>query len=135
MSFAEAGVVIDIHGEPLYWHLPVNRSMGSLPDSRSLWDVLWNAEMDGVLAGFAHSHPGTGTPQPSHEDLTTFRAIEDGLGRELKWWITSANVLVLVGSCVDRQVIGNPRPIPTVYLHGVTPEPVWASELRRRSNT
>jgi hypothetical protein len=133
MSFAEAGVVIDIHGEPLHWHLPANRSMGSLPDSRSLWDVLWNAEMGGVLAGFAHSHPGDGPPHPSHEDLTTFQAIEDGLGRALKWWITSATGLALVDM---RRCYGSSRTRsqPLVYLFSGI-EPAWASELRRRSLT
>ena len=41
------------------------------------------------LAGVAHSHPGGGIPTPSWEDLTTFAAVEDGLGQRLVWWIVS----------------------------------------------
>ncbi len=144
MSFAEAGVVIDIHGEPLFWHCPNDRSAGALPDSRTLWDVLWDAEMVGTLAGFAHSHPGDGIPQPSHEDMTTFLAIENGLGRKLKWWITSASAIILVDTDINRRAPGDLR-IPrdgdvhrqpmAFLLGGLDPVPSWADELRRRSRT
>lgn len=83
----ETGVVINLQGEPIFWHLPDNRSTGYIPDSRALWDVLW--ENRDNLLGFAHSHPGAGHPYPSHEDLTTFSAVEAGLGRRLLWWIMS----------------------------------------------
>jgi hypothetical protein len=90
----EAGVVVGFEGEPLYWHLPSNRTVAFLPDSRALWDVFWeNRER---LKGFAHSHPGSGVPSPSWEDLTTFAAVEQGLGRRLVWWIISEDNLVIV---------------------------------------
>ena len=90
----EAGVVIDMNGEPLFWHTPEDRTGGSLPDSVTLWDIFWN-NRDNVL-GFAHSHPGSGVPGPSYEDVTTFAAVEAALGRRLDWWITSANKIVIV---------------------------------------
>jgi hypothetical protein len=83
----EAGVLVDLDCEPIYWHLPENRSGGSLPDSRPLWDVIWKNREN--LLGFAHSHPGRGLPGPSHEDVTTFAAIEAALGERLIWWIVS----------------------------------------------
>lgn len=90
----EAGVVIALDGSVIHWHLPPNRSVGFLPDSRPLWDVLWdNRER---LAGFAHSHPGGGHPGPSWEDITTFAAIESGLGRRLEWWITSSDQMISI---------------------------------------
>lgn len=89
----EAGVVI-AGGKPVFWHLPPGRTGGSLPDSRDLWDVLW--EHRESLDGFAHSHPGSGWPGASHTDITTFRAIERGLGKKLKWWITSMDRMVLL---------------------------------------
>lgn len=88
----EAGVLIDIDRNPIHWHMPVDRSVGYLPDSRELWDVIW--ENRDRVRGFAHSHPGSGVPGPSMEDLTTFAATESGLGRKLVWWITSADCLV-----------------------------------------
>ena len=100
----EAGVVVDGREHPLYWHVPPNRSMCLLPDSQDLWDVLWEHRMD--LLGFAHSHPGRGVPGPSWEDLTTFAAIESGLGRRLHWWICSEDALV------ELQWVG---PEPTDY--------------------
>ncbi len=94
MGFLEAGVVIAFDGSPIYWHLPENRTGGSLPDSHTLWEVLWNNR--DIVAGFAHTHPGSGMPGPSWEDITTFAAIESGLGRRLDWWILSSNEQALV---------------------------------------
>ena len=90
----EAAVVVGQAGRALHWHRPAGRTRASLPDSRTLWDVCW--EYRNELAGIAHSHPGRGLPWPSNEDVTTFSAIELGLGRRLTWWITSADVLVAV---------------------------------------
>jgi hypothetical protein len=120
----EAGVVVGRDGEEaVYWHLPPNRNVVALPDSRDLWDVFW--ENRDRISGFAHSHPGLGVPGPSWEDLTTFAAVEGGLGRRLKWWITSMNavsVLTWKG--------------PGKYDYELTvldKEPSWIPELRRLS--
>lgn len=121
----EAGVVIDKNGNPIHWHLPGDRSVVALPDSRSLWDILW--ENRETVAGFAHSHPGSGIPGPSYTDVTTFSAIEAAMGRRLDWWIASSNVVVLV------RWLG---PSPLTYGQFGTvlnPEPKWITELRRLS--
>jgi hypothetical protein len=88
----ETGAIIGNDGV-IYWHIPNNRSSVLLPDSQELWEVLWFNRK--TIQGFAHSHPGVGTPIPSYEDLTTFSAVELALGRRLKWWITSANQVSL----------------------------------------
>jgi hypothetical protein len=85
----EVAVVLDRERRPLHWHAPADATSVSLPDSRALWDVLWERRRD--LCGVAHSHPGGGEPFPSREDLTTFAAVEAGLGLRLEWWITSAD--------------------------------------------
>jgi hypothetical protein len=116
----EAGVVLDREGLPLHWHVPAGRTTGSLPDSRELWDVLWANR--NALSGFAHSHPGSGIPGPSHEDVTTFSAVELALGRRLDWWITSGDAVVVV------RWRG-----PGSYDYAaelVAEEPAWASRLR-----
>jgi len=89
----ETGVVL-VAAKPVYWHLPEGRTGGSLPDSRKLWDVLWDLRKEAGL-GFAHSHPGAGMPGPSWTDVTTFAAVELGLGRRMGWFITSSDNLVL----------------------------------------
>ena len=89
----EVGVLVDINGDPIHWHRPPGSSGASLPDSRDLWDVIWENRAD--VLGFAHSHPGGGEPGPSHTDITTFRAVEKALGRRLIWWITSSTHLVV----------------------------------------
>jgi hypothetical protein len=83
----EAGVLLDIEGKPIHWHVPEGRTAASLPDSRVLWQIIWwNRKRVG---GFAHTHPGKGVPGPSYTDVTTFSAIEIGLGRPLLWPILS----------------------------------------------
>lgn len=117
----ETGVLIGRDGTPIFWHLPPGRSSGNLPDSRELWDVIW--ENRATLYGFAHSHPGNNRPAPSWEDITTFAAIESALGRRLHWWITSSDVLVLVRwvgpGAHDYGVLGDRYEAP------------WLTELRR----
>lgn len=63
----------------------------AVPDDRGLWDCLWTHRA--TLRGVAHSHPGAGAPAPSPEDLSTFAAVEAGLGRRLTWWIATADQL------------------------------------------
>jgi hypothetical protein len=119
----EAGVLIDRDGEPLYWHLPPGRSAGALPDSRELWDLIWTNREH--ISGIAHSHPGGGIPGPSHEDVTTFSAIELALGRRLSWWITSSERTVLVRWS---------GPGPYDYVPELLDrDPRWVAELRRLS--
>ena len=121
----EAGVVVDKNGQPLFWHLPEGRSAGSLPDSRTLWDVIWGAFQADTLLGFAHSHPGGGVPGPSYSDVTTFAAIEAALGKRLTWWITSSDHVVLI------RWIG---PDKLSYRATLVQEaPTWVAELRRLS--
>lgn len=127
----EVGVLVDVNGEPIHWHLPPGSSVVSLPDSRDLWDVIW--ENRGNVLGFAHSHPGSGSTGPSQTDVTTFRAVEKALGRRLVWWITSSTHLVV---CQWRR---RSRTEPGTWV----PEPVneyedwqskkWLLELRRLS--
>lgn len=119
----EAGVLVDLDCNPIYWHNPAGRTVGSLPDSRELWDVIWE-HRERVL-GFAHSHPGFGEPGPSYEDVTTFHAVEAALGKRLVWWITTADrfcELCWVGpGRLDY------RKGPALY------KPPWMEQLRRES--
>jgi len=117
----EAGVVIDLQGQPVFWHAPEDRDTGAIPDSRTLWDVLW--ENRKTIAGFAHSHPGGGVPGPSHTDVTTFAAIEAGLGKRLDWWITSEDAMVVARWVGPGRLTYAPMILPK-------PEPPWAAHLR-----
>ena len=116
----EVGAVIDRDNQIIYWHLPPGRTVVSLPDSRDLWDVLWaNRER---LRGFVHVHPGADWPAPSFTDLTTFAAVETGLGQRLLWWITSANRTILL------RWVG---PHPLDYTTTRVADGSWCKELRR----
>jgi hypothetical protein len=118
----EMGVVIGRDGTPLHWHAPEGRTGAALPDSRALWDVLWEGR--DALAGVAHTHPGAGRPAPSLEDLTTFSAIERGLGRRLMWWLVSATEVVACSFCGPDALAYGVEPVP---------DPPWAGRLRRLS--
>lgn len=90
----ETALVFDWEGRTIHWHEPPGRSASSLPDSRSLWDVLWEHRSSknggtGRLAGVAHTHPWNGPTGASQTDLTTFRAVELGLGQRLLWPIVT----------------------------------------------
>jgi len=87
----ETAVVFDYDMNPIFWHLPIGRTAGSIPDTRTLWEVLMENRDD--VFGIAHSHPGTGYPCPSWTDITTFSACELGLGKKLLWPIISENRL------------------------------------------
>lgn len=120
----EAGVVVVGPGsDVVFWHSPPGRTGGSLPDSRTLWEVLEDYRKAPGL-GFAHSHPGGGVPGPSHEDVTTFSAVERGLGRRLLWWITSSEHTVLTWW---------EGPGKYDYKSMQVKDPWWAAELRSRS--
>jgi len=122
----EAGVVLDINNMPLHWHLPPGRSVGGLPDSRDLWEVVW--ENRDNISGIAHSHPGSGIPAPSPTDVTTFAAFEAALGRRLDWWIISegdASVVLVRWVGPGKHAYG-PMPIRVSY-------PTWIPKLRELS--
>lgn len=92
---AEAALVFDKWGVPIYWHTPPDRSAVALPDSRNLWEILWKNRED--LGGIAHTHPWHGPTQPSQTDVTTFAGLELGLGKRLVWPIvTFTDIIYLV---------------------------------------
>lgn len=88
----ETGVVLDYNWNVIYWHLPQGRSSGYLPDSRDLWSVIW--ENRDKVAAVAHSHP-EGIIGPSGTDITTFAAIEAGLGKLLMWPIVTGTEVAI----------------------------------------
>lgn len=133
-NFREVGALIGFETagatEPsvIYWHEPVGRTAGALPDDTTLWDRIWAHRAN--LLGFAHTHPGGGAPPaPSHEDLTTFIAIEHALGECLYWWIINETHAVYC----TRDVTAAPTQ-PTRYTVTVAAPQPWMDELWRRSN-
>jgi hypothetical protein len=82
----ETAVVFDEVGRVIYYHLPKDRTAGSIPDSRRLWDVM-EAHVD-TLGGTAHTHP-SGYDRPSQEDVTSWSAAELGLAKRFLWAIAT----------------------------------------------
>jgi hypothetical protein len=130
----EAAVVLDEKLEPIYWHVPSDRSGGAIPDSKDLWQFIW--ENKDKVFGIAHTHPGRGAPRPSNTDLTTFQAIELALGRCLFWYILSQDVCTMFrwsiafdGTDGVYSVFDN-----AVDFSGADLDRPWMTELRKLSN-
>lgn len=123
----EAGVLIDLNSNPIYWHLPETATAGSLPDSSALWDAIWKNKQ--TLQGFAHTHPGDGCPWPSMTDITTFVAIEKALGKQLIWWVASMDQMVTVTITDHKRMSFSVMKLDPPY-----DSPLWVKELRIMSN-
>lgn len=128
----EYALLFDREGRPLAWYAGADSS--SIPDSRTLWGVVW--DLRDPLGGVAHTHPWSGSAAASHEDLTTFSAIERGLGRRLIWPVvtmTAVRYYVRDGVFLDNHDLG------AQYVDcppGFSLQPHWEGtleELRRRS--
>jgi len=122
----ETAVVVHKNGGVIHWHLPKNRTAGALPDSRELWDVLW-ARRELVL-GIAHTHPWNGDPYPSQTDLTTFAAVEAGLGRRLKWWVVTMDQ-------VGRLEWSDGTESYLLAIDGAEDDAPWVARLRELSSS
>jgi len=121
----ELAYVFDRQGVVIRWHEPPGCSTGSIPDSRSLWDVLWDHRE--IVGGVCHIHPWYGEAWPSSTDLTTFAAVEAGLGKRLLWPIVTFTE-------VKYYVFDSPN---TRYIDVIALEPKhWldnVEQLRRKS--
>lgn len=126
MSF-EVGLVFDQRGKTIHWF--GGQSPGSIHDSRSLWDVIW--ENRDRLGGVAHTHPWDGPANPSHTDITTFDAIERALGKQLLWPVVT---FTHVAHVVRNPLFGTDQIDHRWTLAGpLTIEIEGIEELRQRS--
>jgi hypothetical protein len=106
------------------------------------------------VSGFAHTHPGSGLPEPSHTDLTTFAAVEAGLGKRLNWFILTEDSFRLyrwkarpsILNLADNFLVARLSGVYDGPLYEADPiiqsspenpmysrEPAWMIELRRLS--
>lgn len=87
----------------------------ALPDSRARWEAIWNRRDE--LVELAHSHP-LGPDAFSQEDVTTMRALDEALGRRLRFSLVTPNGYFLRSETDDA---------------ARAPAPPWAEELARAS--
>jgi hypothetical protein len=83
----ESAMVFDREGRVIFWLGPNGCSEGAIADSQILWDRIWS-DRDRI-GGVAHTHPWEGPTTASTTDLTTWAAIEAGLGTRLYWPIVT----------------------------------------------
>jgi hypothetical protein len=88
----------------------------ALPDSRARWEAIW--ELREQLVEIAHSHPA-GPTGFSREDQTTMAAVDDALGRRLRYSVVA-----------PRATIARD---PDGRVFEVNPEPWWAVLMRLAS--
>ena len=123
----EVGFLLGQNNSVLHWHIP-EHSSAAIPDNRDFWNIIW--ENRNIVTGFAHTHPGSGIPGPSHTDKTTFAAIESALGKHLNWFILSSDSQVL---CLfDNEQGEYGKSIITVELNNPVDLP-WINKLRELS--
>lgn len=79
----EVALVFAKDGSTLLWHDPEGRSSGYIPDSKELWDFLVGNRDQ--IGGVAHTHPWEGSAWFSKTDVTTWSALERGLGVRWIW--------------------------------------------------
>jgi hypothetical protein len=89
---------------------------GALPDSTERWHAIWRHRDE--LAVIAHTHPG-GLLAFSAEDRTTMAAIDDALGRPLRYAVVT-----------DRAVLYRD---PDGSVRVAAEEPGWVALLRAAS--
>lgn len=87
----------------------------ALPDSRSRWEAIWRLRDE--LEEIAHSHP-VGPRAFSAEDESTMAAVDDALGRRVRFSVVAPDGMVQRQAGVDAFV---------------DEEPWWATLLRRAS--
>lgn len=121
-TMIEVAVVVDAKHEVLCWHAPADASGAAIPDSQDLWQLLWDRRAD--VLGSAHVHPWHGEAWPSHTDITTFRAVELGLGKTLVWWVVTFSDVTRVEWSETRQAY---------ELHQAPDVFPWLAELRARA--
>lgn len=83
----ESAMVFNREGRAIFWLGPNGCSEGAIADSHILWDRIWRNR--DKVGGVAHTHPWEGPTSPSTTDLTTWAAIEAGLGKRLYWPIVT----------------------------------------------
>lgn len=88
----------------------------ALPDGRARWEAIWSHRQR--LVEIAHSHP-IGPEAFSEEDHTTMVALDQALGRHLRYSVVAPGAMIAVTA---------PGPVERVSA-----EPWWASLLRLAS--
>jgi len=109
----EIALVFDERGRVIRFHRPPGCTACGIPDTRSLWETLWKYRH--LIGGVAHTHPWRGQASPSQTDVTTWRAIEQGLGKLLLWPIvTRSEVGYFVFNRVTKLYCRAGRPTITI---------------------
>jgi hypothetical protein len=88
----------------------------ALPDSRTRWEAIWDRRDQ--LVAIAHSHP-VGPSAFSAEDESTMAALDDALGKKLRYFVVAPEVTI-------ARVGDGPT-------ESVSPEPWWTGLLRLAS--
>jgi hypothetical protein len=103
----------------------------ALPDSRARWEAIWRHR--GRLAEISHSHPSGGL-RFSAEDETTMAALDDALGRPLRYSVVTATGMLTREPAESCEPVGAHEPArPWPYESERRPEPWWVDVLRAAS--
>lgn len=125
----EVATVFDYAGAALYWTSTLDAGSMHIPDSRALWDFIWDHRKD--IHGIAHSHSG-GMDMPSGTDVTTWGAVERGLGVRLWWPIVTEDQV----TCYHHNPVTGGYEHTRMVLSSDVTSDVWRAtidQLRKKS--
>lgn len=101
-------------GGAILW-ADASNSPAALPDSRARWEAIWRHRAE--LEVIAHSHP-MGPSAFSAEDDSTMAALDDALGKVMRYMVVAPGVTIAREGTTTTDV---------------SPEPWWADLLRLAS--
>ena len=120
MTTREVCFLIGFDGSILW--ADASNSPVALPDSRDRWDAIW--ELRHELSEIAHSHP-VGPSAFSAEDTSTMAALDDALGRKLRYSVVAPRTMIVRAPSAASQ--GNDETFE------LDQEPWWAGLMRLAS--
>jgi hypothetical protein len=85
----------------------------ALPDSRERWEAIWNRRAE--LHEIAHSHP-LGPEEFSAEDVSTMHALDDALGRRVRFSLVTPTQYLVRGERDEAVKAEPPAWVPALRL-------------------
>ena len=85
----------------------------ALPDSRARWEAIWSRRAE--LVEICHSHP-LGPEAFSAEDISTMHALDDALGKSVRFSLVTPNQYLVRGDTDNATAAPEPSWVPALRV-------------------